>query len=521
MQVRIALSIPIALAGLSAAHAAANDPQDAASSPQPREQILIFPPHPQGPFPDAEPRTDLARRGDQGPFYPDAPGPFPVPVPDPRPSYEDVTAELLPPLEDPIPFGIPKVGPPIALEPVLGGLNSPVWAISAPGLPAFLFTVDQTGQVYATDVASGVTFLFFDISSRLVALGPFDERGLLGLAFHPDYLTNGLLYTYTSEPATQPADYSTMPPGVAPDHQSVILEWIVPNPMIMDPPPVFDPAPPREILRIDQPQANHNAGCLAFGPDGMLFVSLGDGGGADDRDGQLFNGVPMVGHGLEGNGQDPTNPLGSILRIDPLGGNSPNGAYGIPGDNPFFGQDRLGALDEIWAYGLRNPFRFSFDIVSGRMLLADAGQNDIEEVDFGMPGANYGWRVREGSFRFVHNGNEPGYVVEPQPLAAGLVDPLVQYDHDEGVAVVGGFVHRGPGMAFLNGFYVFGDYSGRLFVSDGRAMGELRIEGQASLDLNITGFGQDAAGEVYVLVNDEFGPFGRTGQVLRLAPSEL
>ena len=172
-----------------------------------------------------------------------------------------------------------------------------------------------------------------------------------------------------------------MPSATIANHQTVIAEWQVPNPT--DPTSVVDPTTIRELLRIDQPQFNHNAGGLNFGPDGMLYISLGDGGGADDVDGQESLGIPMVGHGT-GNGQDTGTILGSILRIDPLGSNSANGKYGIPVDNPLFGNPD--AVAEIFAFGFRNPFRFSFDQETGEMYIADVGQNDNEEVSLGVAG---------------------------------------------------------------------------------------------------------------------------------------
>src|SRR5690606_36388080 len=198
--------------------------------------------------------------------------------------------------------------------------------------------------------------------------------------FHPDYQTNGLLYTYTSEPAAAdaPADFSTLPEGTAPDHQSVVTEWRVPAPA--DPASTPDPASARVLLRIDQPQFNHNGGALVFDADGLLLVALGDGGNADDQG---------AGHVEGGNGQSLANPLGAILRLDPLGTDSANGQYGIPPTNPFFG--RTDVAQEIYAYGFRNPFRISIDSATQTLWAADAGQNDIEEVNQVTAGGNYGW----------------------------------------------------------------------------------------------------------------------------------
>jgi glucose/arabinose dehydrogenase len=290
----------------------------------------------------------------------------------------------------------------IKLETVATGLTAPNWGTFAPGDGAQLFVSDQDGTLWAIDLATGAKSVFLDVSGMIVPLGAFgpgsfDERGLLGVAFHPDYATNGLLYTYTSEPVSGSADFSTMPPGTTPNHQAVIREWQVPDPT--NPASVVDPTTSRELLRIDEPQFNHNAGAINFGHDGTLYIALGDGGGRDDE---------AVGHGT-GNAQDPSNPLGSILRIDPMGSNSANGQYGIPADNPFVGKP--GYVEEIYAHGFRNPFRFSFDMERGDLYVGDVGQDDIEEVDVVVAGGNYGWNIKEGSFCFDPNGSGPGFAL--------------------------------------------------------------------------------------------------------------
>ncbi|MFW6074903.1 MAG: PQQ-dependent sugar dehydrogenase, partial [Chloroflexota bacterium] len=311
-------------------------------------------------------------------------------------------------LEDPISDPIEQEGAPVELSTVTDGLTAPTWATAAPGASSErLFASDQDGILWSIDLETGEKGVFLDVGDRLVDLGiggpgTYDERGLLGFAFHPDFISNGLLYTYTSEPVAGPADFSTMPAGVSPNHQSVITEWQVPEPS--NPDSVVDPDSSREVLRIDQPQFNHNGGTVIFGPDDMLFVALGDGGGADDQG---------TGHVSGGNAQDPGNILGSILRIDPLGTNSVNGEYGIPSDNPFVGDPD--ALDETYAYGFRNPYRMSFDLETGDLYAGDVGQNDIEEVDVVTAGGNFGWRLKEGSFCFDPNGDGPGFVFDADP----------------------------------------------------------------------------------------------------------
>lgn len=418
-----------------------------------------------------------------------------------------------PGLSDPIPEAITTSSIAVRLTPTLTGLNAPNTGTAAPGVPGRLFVADQTGQVYSVDLATGQASVFLDVSARLVPLGAagpetFDERGLLGLAFHPDYGSNGLLYTYTSEPAAGAADFSTLTEGAVADHQSVIVEWQVPAPA--DPASVPDPASAREVLRIDQPQLNHNGGALEFDAEGLLLIALGDGGGADDQG---------RGHVEGGNGQSLGDPLGAILRIDPRGTDSANGRYGIPATNPFAGQADI--VPEIYAYGFRNPFRISIDPETNDLWVADAGQNDIEEIDVVEAGGNYGWNVKEGSFFFDANGEEEGFVTAEPPAAppAGLIDPTAEYDHDEGLAVVGGHVYRGTAVPALAGLYVFGDYGsedgGRLFVreADG-VIRELAVEGGFSM--RVLGFGRDEAGELYVLVNQTGTPFGGTGAVLRV-----
>ena len=433
----------------------------------------------------------------------------------------------------------------VTLESVATGLTAPNKGVVAPGEPGRLYVVDQVGKVWAIDLATGSKTLFLDVGSRLVPLGvagpgSFDERGLLGLAFHPSYAVNGKLYTYTSEPNAGPPTFpTTMPPGTPPDHQNVVAEWRAVAPGS----PAFgvDPTSRRELFREDHPQFNHDGGDLAFGPDGMLYSSDGDGGEADDQG---------VGHVPGGNAQQLTSVLGKILRIDVDGSNSANGQYGIPADNPFVSVP--GAVKEIFAFGFRNPFRFSFDRGTGALYVGDVGQNDIEEVDLVVKGGNYGWATKEGTLFFFNNGAANGFAstTDNGLVPAGAIDPIAQYDtHHEGHSVIGGFVYHGAKFPQLAGRYVFGDFarifrfpagpndSGRLFYltqkSDKtglRQINELYVPGQPppgqqekagteGIGLALLGFGQDAAGEVYVLGNINGTPFGTDGVVLRLAPA--
>ena len=373
---------------------------------------------------------------------------------------------------------------------------------------------------------------FLDVRSLVPDLGlfglDFDERGLLGLAFHPEYATNGKFYTFTSELISAPADFG-QPPVDPLTHQSVISEWMVDpanaNKALVATGPGRTVADSRrELIRIDNPQFNHNGGALNFGPDGNLYIAVGDGGGSNDND---------PGHGLHGNGQDPTNVLGTILRIDVDGTNSTNGRYGIPVLAPFNNPttDPTGEIpDEIFAYGFRNPFRFSFDSETGDLIVGDVGQADIEEVDIVTAGGNFGWRTKEGSFAFDHTTTTVSDDLSGIP--PGLIDPVLEYDHDEGISVIGGFVYRGTAIPELAGKYVFGDFTdggfttpgGRLFYGDldtGLIQEFIIGLDDRALGLFVKGFGIDAGGEIYVLADLGLGANSTFGQVLKIVAAPV
>jgi hypothetical protein len=277
-------------------------------------------------------------------------------------------------------------------------------------------------------------------------------------------------------------------------------------------------------LRVDQPQANHNGGTVAFGPDGYLYISLGDGGAANDRG---------LGHPPRGNGQDRTTILGSLLRLDVNAGNP----YAIPSDNPFVGQE---GADEIYAYGFRNPYRFSFDRQSGALYVADAGQNLYEEVSRVSRGGNYGWNLREGAhcFSATSPNNPPATCTASGPWGEPLIGPVIEYAHPGqpgglGLVVVGGYVYRGDAIPALSGNYIFGDWSRSFSRADGQLLAappqpestgawpvrQLSITGMESLNHFVLGFGEDGDGELYLLVSQATGPGGSTGKVFKLVPA--
>ncbi len=419
------------------------------------------------------------------------------------------------PIANPIPARIVKGDLTIELQTIADGLTAPLSMTVPDDGSKRMFVCDQAGLAWVvTDGAGKLPTPLLDVRSRLVTFGNYDERGLLGLAAHPDFVHHPLIYTYTSEPVAGTADFvNVMPAGKTNNCQSVIAEWRINS----SNPNQVDPASRREILRIDKPQSNHNAGTLRFGPDGFLYFSLGDGGSANDV---------ADGHVPGGNAQNLQRIWGKLLRIDVDGRNSANGKYGIPKDNPFVGQ---AAVQEIYAYGLRNPYTYSFDSLTGDLYLGDAGQNNIEEVDLIKKGGNYGWNDKEGTFWFDSVTANIGKVVTGpvRPVPPNLIDPIAEYDHDEGEVVIGGFVYRGCENPLLDGKYVFADWgaftapSARLFYLDpDRVIKEFRI-GLADRPTGfwIRGFGQDADGELYAFVGATLGPNGTTGQMLKIVPS--
>ena len=354
-----------------------------------------------------------------------------------------------------------RVGPkplgPMAVERVFPNLTpTRLTNLVQPGDGSdLLFVTEQPGRVLVFPDDQGVSQagVFLDLQGR-VSPSPGNEEGLLGLAFHPNYRDNGHLYVY----------YSAAGP-----RRSVISRFSVKagNPQVADPDSELI------IMEIGQPATNHNGGQLAFGPEGFLYIALGDGGGGGDT---------------FGNGQKKSTLLGSLLRIDVSSG-SDGKNYRIPPDNPFVGVS--GAKDEIWAYGLRNPWRFSFDRETGDLWLGDVGQGKWEEVDLIRKGHNYGWNTMEGAHCFSPSTG---------CIQTGLELPVAEYDHSDSCSISGGYVFRGRGTPSLLGAYVYGDYcSGKIWGLryDGSSVTELMV--LIDSPIRITSFGEDRAGNLHVL----------------------
>ena len=375
-------------------------------------------------------------------------------TPTPSAVQPTATPETTPPVApeaSPTPFSLPSGPDAVAIEPFAGPFDSPTAIANAGDGTGRLFVVEQSGrvEVVGADGAVGAQ-PFLDITAKVQAGG---ERGLLGLAFHPRYDRTGRFfvnYTRQTDGATVVAEYRV---GSERD--------------------VADPTSERILFAIPQPAANHNGGALAFGPDGYLYIAQGDGGGQNDQ---------------YGNGQNLATRLGKVLRID-INAPWPTGQqYSIPSDNPFANG---GGAAEIWALGLRNPWRISFDREWGDLYIADVGGGRWEEIDrqaADAPGGlNYGWPIMEGRHCLADSCSVTGYV-----------QPIAEYSHDLGCAVIGGYVYRGTAQPDLEGVYLFGDWcSGRIFtlqVDEGTVTPKTVL----SSGLAVSAFGEDEAGEIYV-----------------------
>lgn len=432
-------------------------------------------------------------------------------------------------LGDPKDVGMAKP----SLKLMAEGLTAPVMLTEAPDGSGMLYVLEQPGVIRIIKDGKLVEEPFLDIKDKIVDLKEhYDERGLLGIAFHPQYASNGRFFLYYSVPLwpEAPDDW---------DHTNVVAEYRVSTDRMK-----ADKGSEKIILHQNHPYSNHNGGTIAFSPkDNYLYISIGDGGNRDDQGrGHVDD---WYERNVGGNGQDIyENFMGDILRIDVDGG-SP---YGIPADNPFVGKD---GLDETYAFGLRNPYRFSFDMGGNHGLYSqDAGQGMREEINLVVKGGNYGWNVKEGTLCF--NAEEPLHPFEtcPDVDARGipLIEPIIQFktiqhnhgggghgggDGGEGVGlvVVGGYVYRGTELPMWKGQYIFGTWStshevpnGKVFISQPQAgpglrdFKDVKFDNTPTGDLNsfLLGFGQDSKGEVFVLTSDTPGPHGHTGKVYKI-----
>jgi hypothetical protein len=332
---------------------------------------------------------------------------------------------------------------------LVGTFSSPTYLTAPPGDAERLFVVEQGGRIRVVRNGATLPTAFLDLTSLVLSGG---ERGLLSMAFAPDYASTGRFYVYYT--ARSPAG------------QVVIAEY-----RRSSNPDVADSTTARPVVTIPHPLSNHNGGQLQFGPDGYLYIGTGDGGGAGDPD---------------GNGQNLESLLGKILRINPAGA-----PYTIPADNPFVGQ---AGRDEIWSYGLRNPWRFSFDRQTGDLVIGDVGQGNWEEIDFAPAGAgrgrgaNFGWDCWEGRSPFEGC------------TAPGHVPPVWQYSHARGCSITGGYVARDPALASLHGRYVYGDYCTARVWSVALGVPDARDDRHTGLNVpSLYSFGEDACGRVYAL----------------------
>ncbi len=415
------------------------------------------PPNPAALAPTAAPSTTLRacpecdERASPAPRATPSPSPTSTPIP-PTPRSPTPTLALPP---------TPERAAAIALEPIIVVPNSLTYLTHADDDSQRLFLIEKTGRVLILSQGKVQDAPFLDITDRVQATS--SEQGLLSIAFAPDYPRTGAFYAnYTAQDGNGDTVISRFRVSADPNRA--------------------DPASEQILLKIDQPAPNHNGGQLQFGPDGYLYIGTGDGGAAGD---------PW------GNAQSLTSLLGKLLRIDVRN----PGAYTIPPDNPFVGQT---AAPEIWAYGLRNPWRFSFDPLTGDLYIADVGQNKWEEVDFqpadSAGGQNYGWNTLESRSCY-----KPASACDQ----SGKIAPATMYGHDSGCAITGGYVYRGARLPALAGIYIYGDYcSGRIWELRRDNEDEWRSDLLLDTDLNIASFGEDAEGEIYVVDLD--------GEVYRL-----
>ena len=423
--------------------------------------------------------------------------------------------------------------PTVALKAIsVGELQAPVNISVAGDGSGRLFVCDQQGKIRIIQNGMLLPTPFLDITAKVIALNTsYDERGLLGLAFHPGY-TNpvspgfGRFYVFYSAPSPNFPGTTTDPV----DCRTTISEF-----RVSADPNVADPLSERILLTFDKPQFNHNGGQLVFGPEAgnYLYISVGDGGDANDNYFGHTGGSDLRPPGALGNAQDKTRLLGKLLRIDPLGTNGPGGQYGIPPTNPFAGSAG-GERKEIFAYGFRNPWRVSFDTPgTNRLYVADVGQDKVEEINIVVLGGNYGWRAKEGAYDFdplVPTGGET------------LLPPIAQYAHPSvvlspplpqlGISICGGYLYRGSAIPGMVGKYVFGDFGQNFASPSGSILGieetspnvwtdpaRLTVIGGNPLAVRLLAMGHDEAGEIYLATEVSLGPQGATGGIYQIVPA--
>ena len=378
----------------------------------------------------------------------------------------EIAAAVLPtvtpkPTETVITFGAAQMT--LALVPVIDGLQRPTYLTHAGDGSGRLFIIEKPGRIRVFTGGQLQARPFLDITDRVGSNS--NEQGLLGMAFAPDYETSGLFWVnYTDK-----------------NGDTVIARF-----QVSADPDTADPASEFVVMTIAQPAPNHNGGMLTFGPDGYMWIGMGDGGAAND----LFQ-----------NGQNPASLLGKMLRLDVLGDTAQ--PYTIPADNPWVDADWNGAdvRDEIWAVGLRNPWRFSFDRQTGDLWIADVGQNQWEEVNFtpatGAGGLNYGWPIMEATHCTGGDCN-----------AAGLEMPILEYGREGGCSITGGYVYRGQAFPALIGVYLYADYcSGEIWAAAPDSAGGWNSSVLLQTNLAITSFGEDENGELYIV--DDGGGVGQ------------
>jgi glucose/arabinose dehydrogenase len=367
----------------------------------------------------------------------------------------------------------------VILELLTSELESPVAFATAKGTEDF-YIAEQKGIVKIFSKGEVKSTPLLDLRKKVAGINRFySEKGLLGIAFHPKFDENRKFYVnYSSD-----LDKSSV------DHKMVLSEF---QTSLSNPDKALLQSE-KIILEIEQPESNHNGGTIVFGKDGLLYIGSGDGGGAGDK------------HGTEGNGQNLSTLLGKLLRINIDSDTEP---YKIPLDNPFI---KKNALPEIYAYGLRNPWKFSFDQLNGRLFLGDVGQERVEEINIIEKGKNYGWKIMEGELCYDPPENCSTKDLEP---------PIFSYTHKEGVSIIGGYVYRGSKKSYYFGKYIFADWSGKLFcLSESNKIWnaiEIKIQNKESYKWKfINSLGEDTKGNLYILTQEKPAP-GSKGYLYKL-----